>query len=99
MTVEHLEAGNSIVLDVNGRITITTTEKTIINAQDNVEVNCDKEVIVTCDKIKLGDDGADQSTILGERFQELFNNHTHNGSPPNQKVEQFHLSKIVKNKP
>lgn len=72
LSILKTKAGHRIVLDDKGEIII------LAHGGDKAEIRLTKsgEVIIKAEKIKLGD-GAQQSLILGEDFQTLFNAHTH----------------------
>jgi uncharacterized protein involved in type VI secretion and phage assembly len=74
----------------------------LITADDGAAVRIDKagEVTITASTIKLGAD-ADQKLVLGDKFQQLFNQHTHPtgvgpSGPPTQTMGGSPLSTVSK---
>jgi uncharacterized protein involved in type VI secretion and phage assembly len=74
----------------------------LITADDGAAVRIDKsgEVTITASTIKLGAD-ADQKLVLGDKLQQLFNQHTHPtgvgpSGPPTQAMGADHLSQVSK---
>lgn len=74
----------------------------IAHGDGKAEVRLTKggEVVITAKAIKLGKD-ADQQLVLGNKFMELFNKHTHPtgvgpSGPPKDQMADSHLSKLTK---
>lgn len=66
LTIDH--SGTSIVLDgPEGDVTVTTTQKTVVNATDNVEVNSSSEVrVASTGKTQVDAGGDVDVTAAGE---------------------------------
>ena len=104
-SVEIINAnGDSIVMLNDGNITFTHSAQVTINSGANTEINCE-DAIINCkntivnhaSSIELGQ-GASEKLVLGNKFMDLFNSHTHIGdrgsstSPPITKMTPAQLS-------
>ncbi len=85
-------AGHRLVFEDDGGVLV------LAHGDDKTEIRLTKdgEVVIKASKIRLGD-GASQALVLGDKFLELFNSHTHPtgvgpSGKPVQPMESSHLS-------
>jgi hypothetical protein len=90
--VLRTKAGHRLVFEDDGEIVV------LAHGGDKAEIRLTKEgeVVIKASKIKLGE-GASKALVLGDDFQQLFNQHTHPtgvgpSGPPAQPMQPSHLS-------
>ncbi|OJH34513.1 phage baseplate assembly protein V [Cystobacter ferrugineus] len=91
-SVLRTRAGHRLFFEDDGEIVV------LANGNDKTEIRLTKEgeVVIKASKIKLGAD-ASKALVLGDDFQQLFNQHTHPtgvgpSGPPAQPMQPSHLS-------
>ncbi len=92
-SVLRTRAGHHLVFDDDGEVVV------IAHGGGKAEIRLTKEgeIVIKAEKIKLGD-GASKALVLGDDFQQLFNQHTHPtgvgpSGPPTQPMSSSHLSR------
>jgi uncharacterized protein involved in type VI secretion and phage assembly len=90
--VLRTRAGHRVLFDDDGGVVVLANG----DGRTEVRLTKDGEVVIKAEKIKLGE-GAQKALVLGDDFQQLFNQHTHPtgvgpSGPPTQPMQPSHLS-------
>ncbi len=95
LSVLKTKSGHELTFDDDGEVVLLASG----NGKSSIRFEQDGSVVITAETIKLGGSAAEK-VVLGDTFQQLFNQHTHPtgvgpSGPPVQPMASNHLSAKV----